>query len=87
MLLGGVVLALFIAVFWIEETLSCSKAEANGPSENGDDRNDTDLPFCDIVKRATSGDSMLFAAAQAGHIENFVDMLVWIAVLLFLADR
>jgi MFS family permease len=39
------------------------------------------------VRRATYRDRTLFAAAQAGHVENFVDTLVWIAVPLFLAAQ
>jgi MFS family permease len=51
------------------------------------DRADADLPFVEIVRRATYRDRTLFAAAQAGHVENFVDTLVWIAVPLFLVAR
>ena len=50
-----------------------------------DARNDADLTFGEIVKRATYGDRTLFAAAQAGHVEKFVDTLVWIAFPLYLA--
>jgi len=39
------------------------------------------------LKRATYGDRTLFAAAQAGHIENFVDTLFWIAVPLYLTSQ
>ncbi len=85
-LMGVVVLALLVAVFWIEETLPYAKAEAaNGEASSG--RDDGDLPFWEIVKRATYEDSTLFAAAQAGHVENFVDTLVWIGVPLFLAAQ
>ena len=80
-LLGVVVLALLIAVFWIEETLPYAQAEAG----EGSSRGDADLPFWEIVRRATWEDRTLFAAAQAGHVENFVDTLVWIGVPLFLA--
>jgi MFS family permease len=80
---GVVFLALLIAVFWIEETLPYAQAEAD--SDPG--RGDSDLPFWEIVKRATYEDRTLFAAAQAGHVENFVDTLVWIAFPLFLAGQ
>ena len=84
-LLGVVVLALLIAVFWLEETLPYAEAEAAGHDTS--ERDDADLPFWEIVKRATYGDRTLLAAAQAGHVENFVDTLVWIGVPLFLASQ
>ncbi|MFP4229445.1 MAG: MFS transporter [Salinivenus sp.] len=84
--LGAViVLALLLAVFWIEETLPYAQAEAARGTDA--DRDDGELPFWEIVKRATYEDRTLFAAAQAGHVENFVDTLVWIAVPLFLAAQ
>ncbi len=82
-LLGVVVLALLIALFWIKETLPYAQAEAGGKTE----RDDADLPFWEIVRRATYEDPTLFAAAQAGHVENFVDTLVWIGFPLFLAAQ
>jgi MFS family permease len=48
---------------------------------------DADLSFGEVLRRATYGDRTLFAAAQAGHIENFVDTLVWIAFPLFLLSQ
>jgi MFS family permease len=39
------------------------------------------------VKRTTYKDRTLFAAAQAGHVENFVDTLVWIGFPLFLVSQ
>lgn len=84
-LLGVVTLALLLAVFWIEETLPYAEAEA--ASEPRSDRDKGELPFWDIVKRATYKDGTLLAAAQAGHVENFVDTLVWIGVPLFLAGQ
>lgn len=39
------------------------------------------------MKRATYRNQTLFAASQAGHIENFVDTLVWIAFPLFLVSQ
>ena len=73
-----VVLAFLIAVFLIKETVQYAQAEAD------DDHYDADLPFRDVLTRATYGDRTLFAAAQAGHVENFVDTLFWIAVPLYL---
>ncbi|MFW6448204.1 MAG: MFS transporter [Halobacteriota archaeon] len=75
-----IVLAVLLSVFLVRETVQYAHAEA------GDDRRDADLPFRDVLKRATYGDRTLFAAAQAGHIENFVDTLFWIAVPLYLVD-
>jgi MFS family permease len=76
-----VVLAFLISVFLIKETVQYAKAEGD------DDDADADLPFRDVLKRATYGDRTLFAAAQAGHIENFVDTLVWIGFPLFLLSQ
>jgi len=76
-----VVLAFLISVFLIRETLQFARAEGD------DDHHDADLPFGEVLKRATYGDRTLFAAAQAGHIENFVDTLFWIAVPLYLASQ
>jgi len=76
-----VVLAFLISVFLIKETVQFAQAEGD------DDHHDANLPFRDVVKRATYGDRTLFAAAQAGHIENFVDTLFWIAVPLYLTSQ
>jgi len=76
-----VVLALLISIFLIKETVQYAQAEAD------DDHHDANLPFNEVLKRATYGDKTLFAAAQAGHIENFVDTLFWIAVPLYLTSQ
>jgi len=76
-----VVLAFLISIFLIKETVQYAQAEGD------DDHHDANLPFKDVVKRATYGDRTLFAAAQAGHIENFVDTLFWIAVPLYLVGE
>jgi len=76
-----VVLAFLISIFLIEETLQFAQAEGD------DDHHDANLPFVAVLKRATYGDRTLFAAAQAGHIENFVDTLFWIAVPLYLTSQ
>ncbi|MFB6096134.1 MAG: MFS transporter [Haloferacaceae archaeon] len=55
--------------------------EAGDPAT--DDSADGDLPFLAVVKRATYGDRTLFAAAQAGSVEKFVDALVWIGYPLY----
>ena len=76
-----VVLAFLISIFLIKETVQYAQAESGG------DHHDADLPFNEVLKRATYGDKTLFAAAQAGHIENFVDTLFWIAVPLYLTSQ
>jgi len=76
-----VVLALLVSIFLIRETVQYAQAEGD------DDHHDANLPFGDVLKRATYGDKTLFAAAQAGHIENFVDTLFWIAVPLYLTSQ
>jgi len=85
-LLAVVLVALLLAVFGIEETLPYAQAEA-ATHDDASGREDAELPFWDIVRRATWEDRTLFAAAQAGHVENFVDTLVWIGVPLFLAAQ
>jgi MFS family permease len=76
-----VVFAFLVSVFLIKETVQYAQAEGD------DDHHDANLPFNDVLKRATYGDRTLFAAAQAGHIENFVDTLFWIAVPLYLTSQ
>ncbi|OAQ51100.1 MFS transporter [Natrinema mahii] len=76
-----VVLAFLISIFLIKETVHLAQLEGD------DDHHDANLPFVDVLKRATYGDKTLFAAAQAGHIENFVDTLFWIAVPLYLTSQ
>ena len=89
LLLLVIIVAMLIAVVWIEETLPYAEAEAAAAEsdDGGAGRSDADLPFWEIVKRATYKDRTLFAAAQAGHVENFVDTLVWIAFPLFLVGQ
>ena len=76
-----VVLAFLISVTLIKETAQYAEAEGS------DDDADANLPFIEVLERATYGDRTLFAAAQAGHIENFVDTLFWIAVPLYLTGQ
>ncbi|SFR98084.1 Predicted arabinose efflux permease, MFS family [Halomicrobium zhouii] len=76
-----VVLAFLVSVFLIRETVQYAQAEGD------DDDHDANLPFDEVLKRATYGDRTLFAAAQAGHVENFVDTLFWIAVPLYLTSQ
>src|SRR6056297_2808470 len=76
-----VVFAFLVSIFLIEETVQYAEVEAD------DDHHDANLPFNEVLKRATYGDKTLFAAAQAGHVENFVDTLFWIAVPLYLTSE
>ncbi|WP_254538809.1 MFS transporter [Halomarina litorea] len=80
-LAGVVVVALLVSVLFVEETLPYARAEAE---DAGRAETDADLPFREVLKRATYGDRTLFAAAQAGSVEKFVDALVWIAYPLYL---
>ncbi|KAB1187760.1 MULTISPECIES: MFS transporter [Haloferax] len=83
-LVGVVLLGLVVSVFFVDETLPYAEAEADA-SDTGDEQ-DANLPFVDVLKRATWGDKTLFAAAQAGSVEKFVDALVWIAYPLYLTS-
>jgi MFS family permease len=76
-----VVLAFLASIVLVRETVQYARAEGD------DDHHDADLPFVAVLKRATYGDRTLFAAAQAGHVENFVDTLFWIAVPLYLTNQ
>ncbi|MFD1564602.1 MFS transporter [Haloarchaeobius amylolyticus] len=76
-----VVLAFLISIFLIKETVQLAHLEGD------EDHHDANLSFNEVLKRATYGDKTLFAAAQAGHIENFVDTLFWIAVPLYLTSQ
>ena len=84
-----VVVAILIAVVLIEETLPYAEAEAKAAADAEPDGGTraADLSFTEIVKRATYKDRTLFTAAQAGHVENFVDTLVWIAFPIFLVSQ
>ncbi|MEF8776950.1 MAG: MFS transporter [Haloarculaceae archaeon] len=77
-----VVLAFLISVFLIRETVQFTQLEVDQ-----EDHHDANLPFFDVLKRATYGDRTLFAAAQAGHVEKFVDTLFWLAVPLYLTSE
>jgi len=81
--LAAVVVVAFLAsVFLVKETVHLAELEVAD-----DDHHDADLPFVEVLKRATYGDKTLFAAAQAGHVEKFVDTLFWLAVPLYLTSR
>ena len=80
-LAGVIVIALVVSILFVEETLPFARAESE--KNSGTDAN---LSFKSVLKRATWGDRTLFAAAQAGSIEKFVDALVWIAYPLYLTS-
>ena len=82
LLAAVVVVGLVVAVLFVEETLPYAEAEA--AAEAGAADADAELSFAEILRRATWGDRTLFAAAQAGSVEKFVDALVWIAYPLYL---
>lgn len=75
-----IVLALIVAVLFVEEPLPYAEAKA----ESQPDDADAELPFIEVLKRATWTDRTLSAAALAGSVEKFVDALVWIAFPLYL---
>jgi len=77
-----VLLAFLISIFLIEETVQYARAEIDDEGHH-----DANLPFVEVLQRATYGDRTLFAAAQAGHIEKFVDTLFWLAVPLYLTSE
>ncbi|NBB85148.1 MAG: MFS transporter [Bacteroidetes bacterium] len=87
LLLLVIIIGMLVALFFIEETLPYAKIEASQNAADDADSGEATLPFWTIVKRATYRDRTLFAAAQAGHVENFVDTLVWIAFPLFLVAQ
>ncbi len=78
-----ILLALAIAVVFVRETRPPAGVGSDESRADGGDS----PPFGAIIKRATYGDRTLFAAAQAGHIQNFVDALVWIGFPLFLLSH
>ncbi|MFB6164326.1 MAG: MFS transporter [Haloarculaceae archaeon] len=80
-LAGVVVVAFLIALVLITETVQYAEREGD------DDHHDANLPFREVLKRATYGDRTLFAAAQAGHVEKFVDTLFWLGVPLYLTAQ
>lgn len=81
-LAGVVVVGLLAAVFLVEETKPYADGEV--AVADGSEDGEVDLAFRAVVARATYGSRTLFAAAQAGGVEKFVDALVWIGVPLYL---
>ncbi len=83
LLLLVIIIGMLLALFFIEDTLPLAKAEASASTAT----QDADLSFWEVVRRASYEDRTLYAAAVAGHVENFVDTLVWIAFPLFLVAQ
>ena len=88
--LGGViVVALILSVVFVRNTLTYVEP-TTAASEDGttstDNAASTAPALRDVIARSTYGDRTFFAACQAGHIEKFVDALVWIAYPIFLTN-
>lgn len=83
LLLLVIIVGMLLALFLLKDTLPLAQAEAEASA----DATDADLSFGAVVRRASYEDHTLFAAAQAGHVENFVDTLVWVAFPLFLVAQ
>lgn len=83
-LLSVVLVAVLLAIGLLRETRALAQAEASSKVGTGDGHDAPTPSFFEVFKRATYGDRTLFATALAGHVENFVDTLVWIGVPLFL---
>ncbi len=83
LLLLVIIIGTLLALFFIKDTLPLAQAEAEASAATAD----ADLSFGEVVRLASYEDRTLFAAAQAGHVENFVDTLVWIAFPLFLVAQ
>jgi len=73
--LGIIVAALLISLVFVKETLPFMRVSQPPP----------DMPhsFADVVKRVSWQDKSMFACSQAGLIEKFVDVMVWVAFPLF----
>jgi MFS family permease len=88
--LGGViVVALILSIVFVRNTLAYieSSKTASGQRTTGtDDTTSTTPSLRDVIARSTYGDRTFFAACQAGHVEKFVDALVWIAYPIFLTN-
>lgn len=83
-----IVVATLLALLLVEETRPYARAEAEGAAatDGGSSPAGVESPgFVAIVRRTTVGDRTAFAAVLAGHVQNAVDALVWLAFPLFLA--
>ncbi|MHA1940097.1 MAG: MFS transporter [Candidatus Hodarchaeales archaeon] len=67
-----VVLANIVAIFFSKETIHFAKKESR--KINGREK----IDFVDIFKKTSITNKTLFATSQAGLIEKFVDVVVWV---------
>ena len=73
--LGVIAAALLISLVFVKETLPFTRVSPAPP----------DMPhsFADVVRRVSWQDRSMFACSQAGLIEKFADVMVWVAFPLF----
>jgi MFS family permease len=75
--LGAViVLGLLTAVFLVKDTRKYGLSAQGGPDPGNDE--DGDLSTLEVFKRTTFGSPTRFAAVQAGHVEKYIDALVFL---------
>lgn len=81
------VLGLLLSVFFVRETHDHAREEARRHANNTDDPNEEDakLSFSEVFALTSWKDRALFAASQAGMINNLNDGMVWGILPLFLA--
>jgi MFS family permease len=72
-----IAVAIFISTVLVKETLPYTNISSPYTKEA------EDTGFYFIMKRVTWGDRHLFACSQAGLIEKFVDVMVWVVFPLF----
>ncbi|KCZ71037.1 arabinose efflux permease family protein [Candidatus Methanoperedens nitroreducens] len=73
--LAVIVVALLVSIVFVKETLPYTYiSPASGTSGFG---------FLSVVKQVSWKDKSMFACSQAGLIEKFVDVMVWVAFPLF----
>jgi MFS family permease len=75
--LGVIIIALFFSLVYVKET----QPIVRGSASNQDISKKRGM--IDVVKKVSWTDKSLFACSQAGLIEKFVDVLVWVAFPLF----
>ncbi len=83
-------IGLALSVLWVRETKPHALHEAhiaslNSPSLNPNGENQESPPFAEILLLASWKDRALFAASQAGLVNNLNDGMMWGLVPLFLA--
>lgn len=72
-----IMIALFISVRFVKETLPFTQDSPIGQNTL------KKLSMIEVIKKVTWTEKSLFACSQAGMIEKFVDVVVWIAFPLF----